>query len=208
MKTELTLLIFLYSVVLYAQDNDNISSTRKIIENAETTRINKDWSQIAEFRSGIGETVQFFPVQVVNLKTGEKENALQMDMAVKMKGNSTFFNGMAGALTGNNAHAIQAMMNDGIISSWIGYNEIDEFISFIEQQIIPNMDVKYKDKSSEFIFNAEEMTLKFLIREKTRRLTISLNNVDFIEFWTESRADNIGELLPILKSVKNKELKF
>jgi hypothetical protein len=60
-------------------------------------------------------------------------------------------------------------------NAWIDYDEIDSFISFIENNVIPNMNLKYKDKSSEFIFQSKEITLKFLIHEKRKRLTIELN---------------------------------
>jgi hypothetical protein len=93
-------------------------------------------------------------------------------------------------------------------NAWIDYDEIDSFISFIENNVIPNMNLKYKDKSSEFIFQAKEITLKFLIHEKRKRLTIELNNSQTMPFWTETQVDNLPKLLPILKAVKNKELKF
>lgn len=59
------------------------SSTRKFIDEAQFTRINKDWTTIAEFKSGIGETVEFFPIEVINLKTGETTKTLQLDMKIK-----------------------------------------------------------------------------------------------------------------------------
>jgi len=73
MKTKIYMLLALGCLnftPISAQDNNQsvYSETRKFIENAETTRVNKDWSLIAEFRSGIGETVEFFPIQIVNLK--------------------------------------------------------------------------------------------------------------------------------------------
>lgn len=69
MKTQI-IIFLLMSITSYAQ-NDNktkVSETRNFIKDAETVRINKDWTLVAEFKSGIGETVQFFPIQIVNLK--------------------------------------------------------------------------------------------------------------------------------------------
>jgi hypothetical protein len=100
-------------------------------------------------------------------------------------------------------------------SAWIGLEEIDDFVNFIEKHIIPNMKLKYKEKSSEFVFKSKELTFKYLIDEKRRRLTISMNNYDFseinseyFEFWTEAKVDNLDELIPTLKAVKNKTLRF
>jgi len=163
-------------------DSQNIqSSTRKFIDKAQFTRINKDWTTIAEFKSGIGETVEFYPVEVINLKTGEKTNALQLDMNIKKP--------------------------DVFKTAWIGLEEINEFISFIEDNVIPNLKLKFKDKSSEFIFKANEMTLSYFIFEKKRRLTIKLNSYDDSEFnnytfWTETQVDKIPRLLEILKIIK------
>lgn len=157
------------------------SSTRKFIDEAQFTRINKDWTTIAEFKSGIGETVEFYPIEVINLKTGEKRNALQLDMQIKKP--------------------------EVFKTAWVGIEEINEFIEFIEKNVIPNLDLKFKDKSSEFIFKANEMTLSYFIYEKKSRLTIKLNSYDDSEiknytFWTETQVDKIPDLLEILKIIK------
>jgi hypothetical protein len=195
MKTKLTLFCTLLSLVLFAQKENIPSTARVLIEKAQKTRINKDWDLVANFKSGIGETVDFYPVQIIDLKTNEKTNALQLDMLIK----------------GLPISATNTLRTE--FSAWVGLDEIDEFINFIETNIIPNLDVKYKNKSSEFIFKAKEITLKYLIDERRRRLTISLNNYEdkgwrSYDFWTEARVDNIPDLLEILKKVKSKELKF
>ncbi len=196
MKKITTIITFLICFFAKAQ-NENIPSTARIlIDKAQKTRINKDWSLIAEFKSGIGETVQFYPVQIIDLKSYEKTNALQLDREIKGNMNVPF----AGNIKTN-------------VSAWVGLDEVDEFINFIEENIIPNLAVKYRDKSSEFIFKAKEITLSYLIDERRRRLTISLNDYSGkgtanYDFWTEARVDNFPDLLVILKKVKSKELKF
>jgi hypothetical protein len=172
------LLIISYS---FAFGQNIESSTRKFIDKAQFTRINKDWTTIAEFKSGIGETVEFYPIEVINIKTGEKTNALQLDMRIKKP--------------------------DVFKTAWIGVEEINEFINFIEENVIPNLDLRFKDKSSEFIFKANEMTLYYFVKEKDRRLTIKLNEYDDLElknytFWTETQVDKISNLLNVLKSIK------
>ena len=151
------------------------------MDKAQFTRINKDWTTIAEFQSGIGEFVNFYPIEVIDLKSGEKTNALQLDMYIK-----------------------KPEINK---TAWIGLDEIDEFIKFIEENVIPNLDLRFKEKSSEFIFKANEMTLSYFVYEKDRRLTIKLNSYDDSElknytFWTETQVDKIPRLLEILKKMK------
>lgn len=175
----LILLFFILSTISFGQNIE--SSTRKFIDKAQFTRINKDWTTIAEFKSGIGEYVNFYPIEVINLKTGEKTNALQLDMFIKNP--------------------------DINKTAWIGLEEINEFIAFIEDNVIPNLDLRFKDKSSEFIFKANEMTLSYFIYERKRRLTIKLNSYDDSEFknytfWTETQVDKIPRLLEILKIIK------
>jgi hypothetical protein len=181
-------------------DTSKESLIRKFLDKAARTRVNKDWSLVAQFESGTNEHVKFFPVQAINLLTNETVNALQIDMLIKPY--------QASALS---------MVTGAVISrtAWVGLDEIDDFIDFLEKNIIPNLKLKYKEKSSEFIFKSKELTFKYLIDERRRRLTVSINNYDYsevtsrrFEFWTEAKVDNIDELLPILKSVKNKNLIF
>jgi len=173
-------LLYLFTLIAMTSYGQNIeSSTRKFIDEAQFTRINKDWTTIAEFKSGIGETVEFFPIEVINLKTGETTKALQLDMKIKNP--------------------------DVFKTAWIGVEEISEFITFIEDNVIANLNLKFKDKSSEFIFKADEMTLSYFIYEKRRRLTIKLNSYDTSEFknytfWTETQVSKIPRLLEVLKN--------
>ena len=181
------------------------SDVRIMIEDASITRINKDWTNIAEFKSGIGEMVNFYPVQVIDLKSKQMREALQVDMYIKKGGSNAV---IAGALSLNPG----LMGNDDYMSAWVGKDEIDEFIAFIEQRIVPNLDLRYKKKSSEFIFNAKEITFRYMVDEKRRRLSILLNNYQDagypFHFWTEARVDKIAELLPVLKDIRDKKLNF
>lgn len=178
-KNILTLLILLISISSIGQNIE--SSTRKFIDKSQYKRINKDWTTTAEFKSGIGEYVKFFPVEVIDLKSGKKLNALQLDMFIKKP--------------------------DIYKTAWIGLSEIADFINFVEKNIVPNLDMKLKKKSSEFIFNAKEMTLSYFVYGRKRRLTIKLNDYDDSKiknytFWTESQVDKITNLLEVLKLIK------
>lgn len=178
-KTILTSLILLISINFIGQNKE--STTRKFISESQYKRINKDWTTTAEFKSGIGEYVKFFPVEIIDLKSGKKINALQLDMFIKKP--------------------------DLYKTAWIGLDEITDFINFIEKNVITNLDMKLKKKSSEFIFNAKEMTLSYFVYERKRRLTIKLNDYDEstiknYTFWTESQVDKIPNLLEVLKLIK------
>lgn len=181
MKNLLNSLILIISIYSYTFSQNIESTTRKFIDKAQFTRINKDWTTIAEFKSGIGEYVNFYPIEVLDLKSGEKMYAVQLDMYIKKP--------------------------DIFKTAWIGFDEIEEFINFIENNVIPNLDLRFEDKSSEFIFKAKEITLSYFIYEKARKLSIKLNSYDDSEFknytfWTETQVDKIPRLLEILKEIK------
>jgi len=189
MKKLLIILLFIPLISFGQELQPKKSSIRNSINKAEIHKINKDWTTIAKFKSGIGEVVKFFPIEFINLKTGIATRALQLDMEIKTQSNSVLKN------------------NDTYKTTYIDLEEIDEFILFIEKYVIPNLDLKFKDKSSQFTFKAKEMTLYYLIYEKKRRLTIKLNDYDnskFINhtFWTETQVKKIPELLNVLKTLK------
>ncbi|MFQ6601002.1 hypothetical protein [Flavobacterium sp. C3NV] len=181
MKNLLSVTLILWTILCYSQKENIESSTRILIDKTQFTRINKDWNTTAEFKSGIGEYVNFYPIEVIDLKSGTKTNALQLDMYIK---------------------------NPDIRKTvWVGTDEIEEFINFVEDNVIPNLDLKFKGKSSEFIFKAKEMTLSYFIYEKDRRITIKLNSYDDDKilnytFWTETQVDKIPKLLTVLKKIK------
>lgn len=181
MKHLITSFVILITFLSSAQNVNEESSTRKFIEKAQFTRINKDWSTTAEFKSGIGESVKFYPIEVIDLKNGEKVNALQLDMFIKNP--------------------------DIYKTAWVGMDEVEEFITFVEKNVIPNLDLKFKDKSTEFIFKAKEMTFSYFVFEKDKRITIKLNSYDSGEilnytFWTETQVDKIPRLLEVLKKIR------
>jgi hypothetical protein len=180
-KVILITTLFLTGFGAYAQKENVESTTRIFIDKAQFTQINKDWTTIAEFSSGIGEYVNFYPIEVIDLKTNAIVNALQLDMYVK-----------------------KPEVNK---TAWVGLDEVDEFIQFIETNVIPNLDLKFKKKSTEFIFKAKEMTFSYIVDEKRKRISIWLNNYEKegqanYYFWTETQVDKIPDLLKVLKKIK------
>lgn len=187
-KALIVLSFFAIASIIYAQPKQKSNSeTRQFIENAEITQINKDWNIKAEFKSGLGEVVSFFPVEAIDLKSNKKVNSLQMDMTVIYQ------------FAGRNTNYFK--------SSWIDLNEVEEFIVFIEQYVIPNLKDKTERKQSvTYIFNSREITFSFYIEKSTRRISIYLKDngsTDYEHyFWTESQVGKIPELLTMLKEIK------
>lgn len=219
------LLLLAFNSNLYSQrrpvqvelSGKKLSEARTLMDNTDIVRVNKDWSLTAEFKSAAGEKVEFFPVEVIDQRTGVKMIALQVDLKIKTpSGNSGLLNSLGGvsslsSLASAAPALIASLANDGITSAWVDYDEIDRLISFIEVEVVPNLDKKYKKMSSEFIFHSQEITMRYLIDEDRKRISIILNNGEGNTpsyFYTESKADKIGDIIPILKKVKNKELKF
>jgi hypothetical protein len=226
MKKLIIILLFMTATITtYSQrrpvqvelSGKKLSEARTLMDNTDLVRVNKDWSLVADFKSSAGEKVEFFPVEVIDQRTGIKMIALQVDLKIKTPGNSAgLLNALSGISSlGSLANAapsvVAAMANDGVISAWVDYDEIDKLISFIELEVVPNLNKKYKKMSSEFIFHSQEITMRYLIDEDRKRISIILNNGEGNTpsyFFTESRADKIGEIVPILKKVKSKELIF
>src|SRR5262245_14531233 len=126
MKHLSTLICFLFPVLLFAQaQSTHQSTTRDFVNKASALQINKDWTITAEFYSGLGESVKFYPVEVMDLKTRETRDALQLDMHTKQ---------------GN-------VFVDA--SAWVGLDEIDGLVQFIELYVVPNLDLELRKKSRE-----------------------------------------------------------
>ena len=175
-----TFLLLSLVSINYAQKEKTNSVTRQFIDNAEITQINKDWNVKAEFMSGFGEILSFFPVEAIDLKSNNKIKSLQMDMS---------------------------LTNNYFKSSWIDLNEVDEFILFIEQYVIPNLKSKTEAKQSvTYIFNSREITFRFYIGKSSKRISIYLKDNGSTDnehyFWTESQVNRIPELLTMLKQIK------
>lgn len=187
MKNFYNLLLLFIPLLIYSQKTESNSDTRKFIDVAEFTQINKDWSQTADFKSGIGEVVSFFPVEAINLKTNQKINSLQMDMDIR--------------------YEFMGKSRSYFKSSWIDLDEVDEFVKFIEQYVIPNLkDKTDKNQSVSYIFNSKEISFKFHIEKNNKRISIYLKDYGVTDnehyFWTESQVNKIPELLEMLKKIK------
>jgi hypothetical protein len=195
MKKILLLLLLFVSFSILGQVQkavDGTSIIRKNILFNQEFNFFRDWTNIASFKSGIGETVKMFPII---FSTPDKKitlHGLQLDAEVKPQETS---------LTITNKNMIKR-------SIFIDKDDVLGMISYIERDIVPNLKTTFKKQSKEYVFKSNEMFFSFLINEKDLRITIHI--VDYgplgdkkggeqIEFWTESKVDDIPNLLNTLK---------
>lgn len=182
MRKKIILFLLAYSSFLSAQNIEK-SSTRKIINNAQITRVIKDWNVVANLISGEGESVSFFPIEINDLKTGNITKALQVDMSVNCRG------------------------FEYSRSSWVDLDEISEFIIFLENYVIPKLTKETeKNKSITYVFKSKEIMVSFLVSNYKNRLSVYLKDKDDFDeqcyFWTESWTNKAQEILPVLESIK------
>ena len=194
MKTTLLLLCLwvVGTLSVFAQNEE--SSTRKFIGKSEKTQINRDWNEIAEFKSGIGESLKFIPIEVIDLNTNEKVKSLQVEMDLKRSSVASFSNMMK--------------TPEIHVQGWVGIDEVQDLIAFLETYVVPNIKTKLKKKSIEYIFRTKEMKMIFIVKESTRYFQIVLNDYDHngdfrYTFWTKTQVDRIPKLVEVLKNLIN-----
>ncbi len=162
----------------------------------------RDWSKSAVFKSGIGESVELFPI-VFNLPNGSNFlYGIQLDAEVKPRNNQ-----MVNSLSGTR------IRNNGFVkrSIFIDKEDVARMISYMDRDIIPHLKDTYKEKSKEYVFKSREMFFSFLIDERDVRITIHILDFgplgdgtgggDQIEFWTEAKVDEIPKFLSNVKSI-------
>jgi hypothetical protein len=98
--------------------------------------------------------------------------------------------------------------------AYIGLDEVNDFISFLEKNVVPNLGLSLNNKSSEFIFKAKEMVFYYTVVEKEKRISISIPVIDentqastgkFLYFWTEKNVEDIPNLIKVLKAAVAKK---
>lgn len=190
-----------FSLIANAQIKiEGVSDIRKLVSYATEFNFLRDWGVTAEFKSGKDEYVKFFPIEYTDLTTKKKVKAIQLDvMVLQDEGSAVSSIGIPISKKGEIKRSV-----------WLDINEAQQFVKFLEEQVIANLKVKHKDKSSEYIFKAKEMVFSYFIYEKDRRITIRV--IDFgpyggdsaggtIEFWTETQVEMIGGLVLVLKKI-------
>lgn len=181
-------LLFLTLFSCFSNAQTKLSEPSQFIERSSYVQINMDETEKASFKSGLGESAEFYPCQIIDLKSNNKVNGMQVE--------SRFIIGQ------------QSMSNTWAKeSAWIGLDEISDLVIWFENYVIPNLkDAAGKKKTVKYIFNCKEMMLKFEIINKTQVFSVIMNNTDYPAkyFWTESQVDNIPNVLKSLKYLQTK----
>jgi len=198
--------------LIFVNSNNIFSQVQRTVEGKSIIRENiiqnnefhffKDWSKTATFKSGIGETVEVFPI-IFSIPNKQVElHGLCLEAEVKPQ--------VVGTVPRNSGSMFNVFNKDFIKRAiFIDKVDVSRMISFIERDVIPNLKDTYKKQSKEYVFKSKELFFSFLIYEKTARITMHIVDYgplgdgqgagDQIEFWTESRISDIPELLETIK---------
>lgn len=211
MKKFLAVLLVISSVTTYAQVQravDGSSSIREQIMQTQEFNFFRDWNNVAKFESGIGESVQVFPVKFESADGKTHLHGLQMYAFIKPEGTSFKISNNYSGVGKSGKGMIQR-------SIFIDKEDVGRMITFIERDIVPNLSKSYKKQSREYVYKCREMFFSFLVDEKELRLTMHLTDYgpfgdsrgatgEQIEFWTESQVDEIPVFLKSIKEAYSK----
>lgn len=186
MKKFLILLLICNSV--YSQ-NDKLSEPSMFINNSSYVQINMDENEKAIFKSGMGESVEFYPAQIIDLKSNSVMNGLAVE--------STYVIGSQGMAT------LKAKE-----TGWIGMDEIVDLVTWFDKYIVPNLDATAgKRKTVKYIYNSKEIMMKFEIYNNTQIFSVIMKNSLYKDkyFWTEAKVKDIPYVLTTLKYLQSKQ---
>ncbi|WP_278035913.1 hypothetical protein [Flavobacterium nitratireducens] len=180
-------LLLIIPVIGFSQES-KLSTPSLFIEKSSYVQINMDENEKAIFKSGLGESVEFYPSEIIDLKSNNKLNGLAIE--------STYVIGSRGMAT------ISAKE-----TAWVGMDEISDLIVWFEKYVIPNLDAAAgKNKTVKYIFNSKEVMLKFEIYNGTQIFSVIINNTLYKDkyFWTEAKVKDIPNVLKSLKYLQTK----
>jgi hypothetical protein len=212
MKKISLFILLLFCTILHSQEVKQVS--RNVEVGMSLIRENiilykefnffRDWSKMATLKSGIGEKVELFPVSF-NVPDKKIElYGLQLDVEVKPQREGVEV---------KNSTSIFSLVNKNFIkrSIFIDKADVSRLITGIQRDVIPEIKNEYKNKSKEYVFKSKELFFSFFIYEKKARITIHVVDYgpsgfdnganDQIEFWTESRVDDIPDFLNKIKEI-------
>ncbi len=178
----------LATFALTAQEKQ-LSSASQFIDRSSYVQINMDATEVATFKSGLGETVTFYPAEIIDLKATETMFGLMVE--------STYITGGSGFSTTSAKE-----------TSWVGVEEIGDLIVWLEKYVIPNLETSAgRKKTVKYIFNCKELTLKFEIFNNTQIFSVIINDSLWPDkyFWTETKVKDIPKVLEVLKYLQTKK---
>jgi hypothetical protein len=180
---------------------EGVSIIRENIDQNKEFNFLRDWTKIASLKSGIGETVELFPVVFIVPDKKIELYGLQLDVEVKPQ---------KASIEVRNSGSIFNLVNKNFIkrSIFIDKSDVGRLIAGMQKEVLPELKTTFKKKSKEYVFKCKELFFSFFIYEKKARITMHVadygptgNDVegDQIEFWTESNVDDIPEFLETIK---------
>jgi len=182
------LCLFVVFALKSAAQNARFSSASEFIYNSNYIQVNLDETEMAIFKSGWNETVQFYPAEIIDLKQNTKMYGMNVTTEY--------------VITQQNADNFRV-----IEDAWIGMEEIGDMIVWLEDYVLPNMETSAgKKKTVKYIFNCNELTLKFEVHNNTQIFSVILNNSAYPDkyFWTEAKVKEIPKVLETLKYLQGK----
>jgi hypothetical protein len=211
MRKFLAVLFMSVSIASYAQVQravDGSSIMREQIMLTQEFNFFRDWNDVAKFESGIGESVQVFPVKYESADGKVQLHGLQMYAFIKPEGTAFKISTNLSGLGKFGKGMVQR-------SIFIDKDDVARMITFIERDIVPNLNKSFKKQSKEYVYKCREMFFSFLIDEKELRITMHLSDYgpygdgrgstgEQVEFWTESQVDEIPEFLKSIKDAYSK----
>lgn len=180
-----TLLLFILLPFLGIAQEISHSEPSQFIEKAVAVQINLVESQKTIFKSGLGETVSFYPAEIIDLNQNQKKiSGIEVE--------STF-------ITKQYQNKQDQFTKE---TAWIGIDEIPALINWLESYIIPNLSNPTGTKKTvKYIYNTKEIQFKFDVYNTSQTFTITVKNTNYKDkyFWTESRTKDIPNILKTLR---------
>lgn len=180
-----TLLLFILLPFLGIAQEISHSEPSQFIEKAGAVQINLVESQKTIFKSGLGETVSFYPAEIIDLNQNQKKiSGIEVE--------STF-------ITKQYQNKQDQFTKE---TAWIGIDEIPALINWLESYIIPNLSNPTGTKKTvKYIYNTKEIQFKFDVYNTSQTFTITVKNTNYKDkyFWTESRTKDIPNILKTLR---------
>jgi hypothetical protein len=188
---KITLLLFILPFLGISQEI-SYSEPSLFIEKAGSVQINLVESEKTIFKSGLGETVSFYPAEIIDLNQNQKKvSGIELE--------STF-------ITKEYQNKQDQYTKE---TAWIGIDELPVLIQWFESYVIPNLSNPAGTKKTvKYIHSTKEIQFKFDVYNATQTFTIAVKNTNHKDkyFWTESRTKDIPSILKTLKYMQTRTL--
>ncbi len=184
------LLALLISFGSYGQDDKILTKASIFVKDATLTKTIYDYTSVARFKAGTGEYIEFYPVQITNLKTSDTIRALRFETLYNTFGNQNMFQ-----------------------SGFVDIDEIEELAFFLETYIAPNIKKQLGVNEGEKVsFVSKELEIEYMLQKRsnnggaafmTRQLSFKINDRPYENsyFWTAAKIKKIPDFIEVLKKM-------